>query len=193
MEVNVKMEGFIFSGLFWGIVVILIGISIVITAIFPGIKIPIIQVLIAFFFIYIGIKILTGGFKAPAGKVDQNNVIFNEGTMHYGGDNPAKEFNVVFGKGTTRLADAQLNDGANPVKITVVFGEGIVEIDPSVPMIIHTSASFASSIMPDKTINSFGSYTYQSPSYSKDKKHLDIQANVVFGELRFEEVNRKKK
>jgi hypothetical protein len=185
------MESFIFSGIFWGLVVILFGVSIILNAVF-NIHIPFFRVILAILFIYIGIMVLTGGFKFN-GKIDKNNVVFGDGTMQYGGDNPNKEFNVVFGRGTTRISDVQLTNGNIQVRISVVFGEGVVEIDTSLPMIIHTSAAFAEAVMPDKAIQAFGNSDWQSSSYTKDGKHLDIQASVVFGELRFVEIGKKKK
>lgn len=185
------MEGLIFNGIFWGLVVILFGVSIILNAMF-NIHIPFVRILLAIIFIYIGIVILTGGFKFN-GKIDKNNVVFGEGTMQYGGDNQSREFNVIFGRGTTVLNELKAGNGENRIRINVVFGEGIVEIDPNVPMIIRTSSAFASAFMPDKTMTSFGEYTYKTPAFGKDKNYLDVEASVVFGALRFQEVEKKKK
>lgn len=185
MEVNVKMEGILFSGIFWGIVVILFGVSIIVNAVF-NVHIPFFRVLIAVFFIYIGIMVLSGGFRF-SGKTDQNTVLFSEGTMQYDGDGKNREFNVIFGKGTTQFSGASLSNITNPVKVNAIFGEAIVEIDPSMPVIIRVNAAFGAAYLPDQTVTSFGEYIYKTPSYGKDKKSLEINASVVFGAIRFVE------
>lgn len=183
------MEGFIFSGIFWGVVVILFGVSIIVNAVF-NIHIPFFRVLVAVFLIYIGIMVLTGGFKF-SGKTDQNTVLFSEGSMQYDSDSGNREFNVIFGKGTTRLSDISLTNNTS-VKVNAIFGEGTVEYDPSMPVLIRVNAAFGAAYLPDKTVTSFGEYTYKTPSYAKDKKSLEIQASVVFGALRFLESKKKK-
>lgn len=188
MEVNVKMESFIFSGIFWGVVVILFGVSIIINAVF-NVHIPFFRILIAIFFIYIGIMVLSGGFRF-SGKADQNTVLFSEGTMQYTGDSKNREFNVIFGKGTTQFTQVNLTNGNNMVKVNSIFGEAVIEIDPSLPIMIRVNAAFGAAYLPDQTVTSFGEYTYKTPSYGKDKKNLEIQASVVFGAIRF--VERKK-
>lgn len=184
------MEGFIFSGVFWGVVVILFGVSIIVNAVF-NIHIPFFRVLLAVFFIYIGIMVLSGGFKF-SGKADQNTVLFSEGTMQFTGDGKNREFNVIFGKGTTRFSDISLTAGNTAVKVNSIFGESEIEIDSSMPILIHVNAAFGAAYLPDRTVTSFGDYTYKTPSYGKDKKSLEIQANVVFGAIRFVEAKKKK-
>ena len=70
-----KME-FLASGVFWGSVIILFGVSIILNAVF-GISIPVFRVVLALILIYFGIKILAGG----AFHNDKKDAIFDEKTI----------------------------------------------------------------------------------------------------------------
>ena len=54
------MGCFMFSAVFWGVIVVIVGLSIILRAF--GIKIPVMSVMFGLLFVYIGMSILTGGF-----------------------------------------------------------------------------------------------------------------------------------
>ncbi len=57
--------GFLASGVFWGSVIILFGISIILNSVF-GISIPVFKIVLALILIYFGISILAGkAFNVP--------------------------------------------------------------------------------------------------------------------------------
>lgn len=65
------------AGLFWGILFILIGISIVIRVIF-NVDFPLFKFLFAFLFIWIGIRIMLGTNVLSTHSEGEHNVIFGE-------------------------------------------------------------------------------------------------------------------
>ena len=56
--------GFVFSEVFWGIFLIIIGLIIVVKVVF-GINIPLMRIILALLLIYIGVSYLTGWFLRP--------------------------------------------------------------------------------------------------------------------------------
>lgn len=174
-----KMGCFLFSGFFWGIVLILLGLSLIIKVIF-NINLPIFRIGFAVLIIYVGIKILVGGRLCC---FDNNFPVFNDTSVELK-DLKNNEYNVIFGKGVIDLSKASIQDKKIDIKINTVFGEGIVKINPELPIKIFVNSAFAEARMPDGNRISFGNYTYTSKTFKEDAKHLKINASVVFGSLK---------
>jgi predicted membrane protein len=170
------------AGMFWGLVLILIGLSLVIKIVF-NIDFPIFKILIAFFFIYIGLKIMLGSsfriFGEPRNKSD---VVFGESNFDQVGSD--KEYNVVFSKGNFDFRDIKLQPtGPTKVKINTVFGGVEIFIRRDMPVRITVEAAFSGAQLPNGNSAAFGSTIYSSDSLDTSKPYLDIKADVVFGGL----------
>jgi predicted membrane protein len=166
--------------IFWGVLLIVIGLSLVIKIVF-NIDFPIFKVIFAFLFIYIGLKILLGhSFKPFHEKKTDTEVIFGESSFNNVED--GKEYNVVFSKGNFDLRNIPLReDGPTRVKINTVFGGARVIIDKNKPIRIKTDAVFSDAKMPNGNSTAFGSTVYTSDSLDFTKPFLDVKADVVFG------------
>ncbi len=181
------MESFLFSGVFWGGILVLWGISIIINTMFH-VNIPIFRIILAFIFVYIGFKMLWGGYKFGS-KVERNTVIFSDTRMKFNPSDENNEYNVIFGKSELDLTGISVANKSERIRVNVIFGEGIVEVNPDTPLKVDASAVFAGAFTPDETVTSFGHHIYRSPSYKKDENSLEIEANCVFGGVRI--LNRK--
>ncbi|MGE5557461.1 MAG: hypothetical protein ACM3WV_02490 [Bacillota bacterium] len=164
------------SGVFWGGILILVGLGTMINAVFHW-KIPVVRVAVAFIFIYYGVVILTGGFRIK----DGHPGIF--GNVHVDGANLSKDNTVIFGSGEFDLTEVQLAAGDVKTTIDLVFSSGVIKIDPDMPVLVHVSAAFASAKLPNDGVQVLGGNTYKTAGYREGKKHLEIEANVVFGSL----------
>lgn len=170
--------GFVFSGLFWGLLIILIGVSIIINVTF-NIKLPLFRIIAALIFIFIGLSILFKGF----GPNKSNDVIFNKSELAYQSDN--KEYNVIFGKGNIDLSSLKEVPENTTLEINCIFGEGDVILNTDIPVKLKIDSAFASAQAPDGNSITFGNYTYKTESFDTNKPYLKIKANVVFGALNF--------
>ena len=169
--------GFIFSGVFWGIIIVIIGLSIILNVIF-GVHIPLFRIVFALFLIWLGITLLTGG---SFWSKDKNKAIFEEKRID--AIKKASKYDVVFGKGVIDLSNIILEDKVFKVEINTVFASNTIEIDPKMPAKIIVNSVFAGARMPDGNTIAFGQYTYKSDSLKEDTSYLQVQANVVFGGL----------
>ena len=147
------------AGVFWGALLILIGLALIIRFVF-NVDFPVFKVLLAMFFIYIGIRILFGSFYEP-----ENN----------------KEYNVVFGQGNFDFTRVDLSRGNVNVKIGTVFGGSKIKIDRDMPVKIVADAVFSGAELPDGSTAVFGTSTYQSETFNPDSAYLKIKLDVVFG------------
>jgi predicted membrane protein len=170
------------SGLFWGIVLIIIGLSFIIKIVF-NVDFPIFKIILAFVFIYIGLKIMLGdGFRPWGPRKTDTDVIFGE--SRFSRVENGKEYNVVFSKGHFDLRDVELNqNGPTHVKLNTVFGGSEVWIRKDMPIRISVDAAFAGAQLPNGNSAAFGSTIYTSDSLDISKPYLEVKADVVFGGL----------
>lgn len=174
--------GFLLSGVFWGIVLVLFGIAVMIKAIF-GINIPVFKILFALILIFIGFKLLTGSFGCQSKK----DIYFDKVGVE--AMQSSDKYNIVFGKGDIDLTKISIADKNGNIDIQVVFGEGIIKISPEVPTIVYIESVFAGAKTPDGNEINFGKYIYKNAKYSEKKNCLIVKANVVFGSIKIEESN----
>jgi predicted membrane protein len=170
--------GFLFSGMFWGVFLILIGVVMILNMIF-GIRIPVFRILFALFLIFWGISMLTGiNFRGHG----RNTAVFERKDI--AADGTHNDYSVVFGKSTVDLSSVKLEDAVKRVRVSTVFGGSTVLIDKAMPVRIRISSAFAGARLPDGNVISFGDYTYMTDSLKPDTKaYLLVEASTVFGEM----------
>src|SRR5260221_11993184 len=88
---------FFSSAVFWGVIVILVGLSIILKAVF-GIHIPFLPIIFGLIIIYWGVRILTGGVFSFS---RSNSAVFSEAHINY--DDTQGDYNIVFGSGVIDL------------------------------------------------------------------------------------------
>ena len=169
------------AGIFWGILLILVGLGIVIRVVF-NIHFPIVKFVIAFFFIFIGIKIIFGNFGHWHGKIDGNTTIFSESRVD-GMDESFKEYNVIFGNSIIDLRNIDLSKESKEININTVFAGTVIKINRDTPIRIKADAAFGSAELPNGNSSVFGTSRYESDTFSKDTNYIYIKADVVFGGL----------
>jgi len=170
------------SSLFWGVILIIIGLSLVVKVVF-NIDFPIFKIVVAFIFIYIGLKIMLGGnFRFFHDYRNKTDVVFGE--TKFNKADHGTEYNVVFSKGNFDFRDVELKpEGPTRININTVFGDAEVIIKRDMPVQIKVDAAFSGAHLPNGNTTSFGSTIYSSDSLDTSKPYLEIDADVVFGGL----------
>jgi predicted membrane protein len=164
--------------LFWGLLLILIGLSLVFRIIF-NVNFPLFKFIAAFIFIFIGIRLLFGSFGVVNIRSGENDVIFGE--RHYTHFEDRKEYNVIFGNGIYDFRDIDLSDGSKRIKLSTVFGGTEIKISRDTPVRIKADAAFAGAEMPNGNTAVFGNTVYESPGFDHNKAFLELKIDVVFG------------
>lgn len=173
---------FLFSGVFWGLILVLLGASIIINIVFH-VHIPLFRIIVALILVYFGFKVLFGGNYCRAGRSDSTKVVFGESTIKAGSVNSG-EYSTIFGKSTIDATDSTITDLNKKFDINTVFGETVLYVSKSVPIKIRASAAFGSAQFPNGTTISFGDYTYKTAAWQDSSGGREIKADVVFGSLR---------
>jgi hypothetical protein len=171
--------GFINSSAFWGIIIILIGVSMVMRYVF-NIHFPIFRIVIACLLIFWGLRMLMGSFGGGRYYYESSTIFSNSRHIYNKSNN---SYNVVFGRGELDLRNVKV-DKNQKIEVNSVFGSYTIRIDDSIPVKIISNVAFGSIKTPDDNDNSFGKYTYRSNNLTEDSPYILIDANVVFGDLR---------
>ena len=168
---------FLFSGLFWGVMLVLFGVSMILRAMF-NLDIPIFRIVFALVIIYFGIKLLVG---RQAFKGERNFSMFRNSdvTMSESGG----EYNVIFGQSNIDLSNIDISESSKKVNVDVVFGSGNLLIDPRIPTKLKISTVFADCKLPHRNINFFGDSNYKTPAFVEGENYLLLNIDVVFGNV----------
>ena len=168
---------FFFSGFFWGVLLVLLGILIIVRILF-NINIPVFRIFFALLLVYLGIRLLVGGWGCGHGR---NAVCYHAPENAAAG--PSDRYDIVFGKAVIDLSNIPLQNEMVSREVKVVFGSGTIKINPGQPVKVVASSAFGSVHMPDGNIITFGNYVYKSPGYKENAPYVLIRASVAFGEL----------
>jgi predicted membrane protein len=158
-----KMD-FVFSNMFWGILIILIGLSIFLKGL--NIQLPLVKVFIAIVIIMFGVKLLIGG-KASI-KVNKHHYR-HDSSVYYSGQ--SKEYTMVFASGTIDLSDLPIE--AEEFEVTVVFGSALVVLPDDLNYRISPTSVFGSTALPPH-------------KHNPAEKSIEIESTAVFGRLEYE-------
>ena len=168
------------TGIFWALILILIGVSLIIKVVF-NVEFSIFRILFAFFFIYLGIKLFIGrDFSIFHDNKDESNVIFSHRTLSDVVND--KEYNVIFGGGKIDLSHFTVPEGQEVhIKLNTIFGGTQLYINPEIPTQIESQTVFGGTKMPDGNSAAFGSLRYENDSAKTVKPRFYIESNTVFG------------
>jgi hypothetical protein len=175
---NPKTMNFLSSAVFWGAVIILFGMSIILREVFH-IHFPVFRVVIGILLIYWGIKMVSGGFGRSW---SSNSTVFDHSTIFSNGSQ--KEYNVVFGHSTIDLFKIENKSGK--YEVNSVFSHTNLILNDSIPTLVKMNAAFASVQAPGKVANGFGETSYTTSTYKENDPYVLIEANAVFGKIDIE-------
>lgn len=176
---------FIFSGTFWGIILILFGVSMIF-----GIHIPIFRIIIALAIITFGIKLLTGKTFSWQ-SIPPNAIIFGKGSFDPLKTPEQTEYSVIFAEGELNLTRLALASNKKHVlKFNTIFGSGKIIVSKNTAVQIKMSAAFGNAILPGAgRVEFFGTNNWSNPHakpdhvHNKDQALIEIEANAVFGQI----------
>lgn len=170
---------FLFTGIFFGTLLVLWGLSLIIEALF-GISLPILRIGFACILIYAGLVLIKGMYEAQ----QQKAIFFSQETVKADRYNNQQYYKIVFGQGTIDLSQLDTSGHAEPIRIQVytLFGKAILQLDPQVPTLVNATSVMSSVSFPDKTIVSLGNYRYQTGT-NDQKPQVIVDATAVFSAL----------
>jgi len=165
-------------GLFWGVLLILIGLAAIFRVVFD---VNLFGVLFALFLIFVGVSMLIGKPWIFRHKQDDHHTLFDDRTV-LEQPHDHEEYNVVFGRSVYDFRNIKFPDNEPiRIKINTVFGNSVIRISKDTPVKIKSDAVFAGATMPDGNTVAFGSIQYATDTFGVALNQLVIDAPVVFG------------
>ena len=168
----------LFGGMFMGIVFLVVGVILLLNSIF-NFNINIFKLILGIIIVLFGVFVLFNGF----GFEDSRNIIFREGVIRV--LKAQDEYNIIFASGTVDLSKVKVGNNVRKIKINTIFADGKVILNPDVPTVIKASSAFGELELPDKSSVTFGSTKYETAEIVENRGYLEIDANAVFGKLKF--------
>lgn len=163
---------FFFGYAFWGILILLWGLSLLLKSF--GISIPLARIFFAVILILFGLKLLF----SPSTKISFAKS--RHSTIHYSSARTG-EYNIIFSSGTIDLREMKFGDP--DVEITVVFGSAKVLLPEDLPIVIEPTTVFGRTVCPKH--NEIG-ITHGRREYNEDgSKPILIESNCVFGDIEY--------
>ncbi|MCG8701188.1 MAG: cell wall-active antibiotics response protein [Bacteroidales bacterium] len=167
-------------GLFWGILLVAIGLSIILKVIF---NISMFRIIVAILFILIGVRVL---ISKPMWKNNkkESDTLFNERTVRIEQLDDI-EYNTIFGKTVYDFRKVQVDSTPDyKIEFNAIFGHSEIILPDDLYVRIKADAVFAAANMPSGTTAAFGSTIYESePGGARNKTPLNIEAHAVFGHI----------
>ncbi|MDD5015101.1 MAG: LiaF-related protein [Atribacterota bacterium] len=171
-----------FGGVFMGVIFLTVGMILLLNTFF-NFNINIFKLTIGILIILFGVFILFNGF----GFQDSGNIVFREGIIRV--SEVQDEYNIIFSSGTVDLSKVKIEDKVKKIAIHTIFAEGKVILNSDIPTLIRASSAFGELELPDRSSVIFSSQKYRIGDISADKGYLEIEANAVFGKLKFITIN----
>jgi len=166
------------AGFYIGILFLLVGVVLLLNNFFHF-HLNIFKLALGTLIISLGIFFLFNDF----GFQDSRNIIFKEGSIRV--SKVQDEYNIIFASGTVDLSKIKVGDSKEKVKINAIFSDGKAILNPEVPTLIKASSAFGELELPDKSSVIFSSKKYSMGEINLHQGYLEIEANAVFGKLKF--------
>lgn len=172
---EMKMH-FMTGSIFWGSILVLLGILMILKAVFH-IQIPVFRTVLALFVIYWGVKLLIGRNHSH---IPNNTVIMNESKFETGSN--FADYNVILGNTVIDMRKDSLLTKDESKALNIVLGSATIYLNPKQRVNIQTSNVLGSATLPNRTSSFFGSSEYKI-NQPEPQGTLFLEANVVLGEL----------
>ncbi len=171
--------GFLSSGLFWGVLLILLGLSVILKAVFH-IDLPLFRILFAVLLIYLGVRVLVGERGCGPGG---HSVLF--GRQDLRPVDGQDRYAIIFAQGSLDLSELAAAGTSRTIELSTIFGEGRLIVPQGVPFRIEASAAFASVRLPNGNSVAFGTMRH-ADNWTDGGPGLDLRVHAVFGEVTVE-------
>jgi len=162
----------LFNSTFWGAIIILLGLSIILKSIF-NIDIPFFRIIVGIIIIAVGIKLITSSFAEKPKNIKIDTESIKEGN----------EYNVIFGKSIIDLSKIDTDQRSTIIEINTIFGTTNLYIKKEQNIRIIVDVAFGYVTFPDSSGISFGNRIYDNNNYNNTENYIIIKTNTTFGTL----------
>lgn len=169
------------TGFFWGLFLVLAGLTLLARYIF-NIEFPLFKILLGLFFILLGVKIIFGKKFISGISSKDNAILFSEQVINISSIEN-EEYNVIFGKSEMDLSEISIEKLPAKLKVNTVFASTVIYVPRNLPMVIYNDAVFSNAKLPGGNSSVFGRTSYKTPGIEPGMPFLELKLDVVFGSV----------
>lgn len=171
------MMRFLSSGIFWGFIVILFGVVILLKSVFH-VNIPFFKIFIGIIIIFFGISIIFNAINSR-----RNNTVFGEYNFNF--ETIEKEYNIVFSKGVFDFTNFNFsNYNGEFIKINSAFSKSEIYLSRNFEYEIRADSVFGVVSLPNGESVSFGNIARLENAENSELKRINLHVSSVFGETK---------
>ena len=168
---------FLSSGIFWGFIVILFGVGILLKSVFH-VNIPFFKILIGIIVILFGVSIIFNAINSR-----RNNTVFGEYNFNFG--TIEKEYNIVFSKGVFDFTNFNFsNYNGEFIKINSAFSKSEIYLSRNFEYEIRANSVFGVVSLPNGESVSFGNIARLENAENSELKRINLHVSSVFSETK---------
>ena len=168
---------FLSSGIFWGFIVILFGVGILLKSVFH-VNIPFFKIFIGIIVILFGVSIIFNAINSRRNNTVFGEYNFNSGTIE-------KEYNIVFSKAAMDISNFDFsNYNGEFIKINSVFSSSEIYLSRDFQYEIRAESSFGTVRMPNGENVSFGNIARLENAENSELKRINLHVVSIFGETK---------
>jgi len=166
------------SSLFWGIIIVVVGILIILRMFSVFRDMSVFRIIIGLIIIYFGLTLIIGKNIIVLKKNHGSLFKYNE---NYLAQNSDKQ-EIIFGSQNIDLTNVGSKLEKN-INLAVVFGSGKIKVNKNAKLNVTGNVAFGSIVLPENNKTFFGQINYSSPGAAEEKTAIHINSDVVFGSL----------
>ena len=167
---------FLSSGIFWGFIIILFGIGILLKSVFH-INIPFFKILVGIIVILFGISIIFNAINS------RKTAVF--GDYNFKSGFGEKEYNIAFSKASMDVANFDFsNYNGEFIKINSVFSSTEIYLSRNFEYEIRADSTFGVVRLPNGESVSFGNIVRLENTENSELKRINLHVSSVFGEVK---------
>ena len=168
---------FLSSGIFWGFIVILFGVGILLKSVFH-VNIPFFKILIGIIIIFFGISFIVGAMSQRKSEAIFRDYNFNFVTIE-------KEYNIVFSKSVFDFTNFNFsNYNGEFIKINSAFSKSEIYLSRNFEYEIRADSVFGVVSLPNGESVSFGNIARLENAENSELKRINLHVSSVFGETK---------
>ena len=169
---------FLSSGIFWGFIVILFGVGILLKSVFH-VNIPFFKILIGIIVILFGVSIIFNAINSTR----RNNTVFREYNFNFW--TIEKEYNIVFSKSVFDFTNFNFsNYNGEFIKINSAFSKSEIYLSRNFEYEIRVDSVFGVVSLPNGESVSFGNIARLENAENSELKRINLHVSSVFSETK---------
>lgn len=156
--------------LIWGVILLLLGLSLIIKTIF-SVSIPLLRAALGAGLVYAGFIMITA--LEGDNNADQKTITF--ASEHIKANNPLEKYNISFARGIIDFSKMRTPRKVQKVTVKNILGCGAIKLNPDIPTKIVAKSALGNTELPNQTNVVWGKKVYRTDESNRALLELTVE------------------